>query len=64
MHVKVKEPPRRLKNNKVVTTKVTFKMVDDFGDLLRETEFPFPNGKLIKTEVVLLDLDKVKEALL
>jgi hypothetical protein len=64
VHVKIKEPPRRLKNNKVVTTKVTFRMVDDFGDLLRETEFPFPNGKLTKTEVVLLDLDKVKEALI
>ncbi len=37
-------------------------MVDDFGDLLRETEFPFPNGKLTMTEVVLLDVDKVKEA--
>ena len=64
MHVKIKEPRRRLKNNKVVTTKVTFRMVDDFGDLLRETEFPFPNGKLTKTEVVLLDLDRAEEALI
>lgn len=63
MRKKEKPPRRRVKNNKVVYTKVSYKFVDDFGDTLREAEFPFPNGKLTKTEVVALDLDQVEEAL-
>lgn len=63
MRKKVKPPKTRTKNNKVVVTEVSYQMVDDFGDVVRKTDYPFPNGKLTKTEVVLLDLDKVEKAL-
>jgi len=61
---KEKPPKTRTKNNKVVYTEVTYQLKDDFGDVLRKAEFPFPQGKLTKTEVVLLDLDTIEEALL
>jgi len=61
---KEKLPKPRTKDNKLVVTKLSYQKVDDFGDVLREAEFPFPSGKLTKTEVVLLDLDKVDEALI
>lgn len=63
MRVKVRPPRTRLKNNKLVTTKISYKLIDCDGEVLRVCEAPFSNGVKIKEDVVLLDFDKVEEAL-
>lgn len=63
MRKKEKPLPRRLKGSKLIATKKVYQKVDDFGEVLREADWPFPLGKETKKEIVLLDLDKLEDAL-
>lgn len=63
MRVKVRPPRTRLKDNKLITTKISYKLIDCDGEVLRVCEAPFPNGVKTKEDVVLLDFDKIEKAL-
>ena len=50
-------------DNKVVKNVVVYFMLDDDGEVVRKADFPFPNGKQTKETIVLLDLDRLEDAL-
>ena len=63
MRVKVKPPRTRLKNNKLVTTHVSYQLIGCDGEVLRVSETPISNGTKVKEDVVLLDFDKIEPGL-
>lgn len=63
MRVKVKPPRTRLKDNKLITTEVSYHLLDCDGESVRVSDAPFSNSTKVKKDVVLLDFDKVEKAL-
>jgi hypothetical protein len=61
--IKIKPPKTFYKDGKIVKYSRYYRAYDDFGDLLRKSEFPFPNSKPVKDLEVVIDLDKVERAL-
>lgn len=64
MKVKVRKPRVFYKDGKIVKYSRYFKAYDDFGDLLRKAESPFPNSKSVKDLEIVIDFDKIEKALL
>lgn len=64
MRVIVKKPRTFYKDGKIVKYSRYYKAYDDFGDLLRKAESPFPNSKLVKDLEVVIDFDKIEKALM
>jgi len=64
VRVVVKKPRTFYKDGKLVKYSRYYKAYDDFGDLLRKAESPFPNSRQEKELEVILDFDKFEKALL
>jgi hypothetical protein len=64
VRVKVKPPRTFYKDGKIVKYSRYYKAYDDFGDLLRKAESPFPNSKPVKDLEVVIDFDKIEKALM
>ncbi len=64
MRVIVKKPRTFYKDGKIVKYSRYYKAYDDFGDLLRKAESPFPNSRPVKELEVIIDFDKIEKALL
>jgi hypothetical protein len=64
VRVIVKKPRTFYKDGKIVKYSRYYKAYDDFGDLLRKAESPFPNSKSVRELEVVIDLDKIEKALM
>ncbi len=64
MLLKIKKPKTFYKDGKIVKYSRYYKAYDDFGDLLRKAESPFPNSKPVKDLEVVIDFDKIEKALM
>jgi hypothetical protein len=64
VRLKIKQPRTFFKDGKIVKYATYYKQYDDFGDLLRKSESKFPNSELSKDIEVVLDLDKIDDALM
>jgi len=64
VRVIVKKPRTFYKDGKIVKYSRYYKAYDDFGDLLRKAESPFPNSKSVRELEVVIDFDKIEKALL
>jgi hypothetical protein len=60
----VKKPRTFYKDGKIVKYSRYYKAYDDFGDLLRKAESPFPNSKSVRELEVIIDFDKIEKALM